>query len=202
MAPSFAIMLSSRCVYLTYLKNPFRFQDEFWCRFISIWSLMIAIIVNGSHFFLRSPKPPLAYYMCTGQRSSNALIYDSPLIDIVSIFYLLTIVGVTIRMKWHKRNSNSNLTATYSTAEGVDGRKMGNSILVMWILASFITSSTIFKTIDKLEPLQLNQPPYTYLCYFRSLVAAPQIAFGLFVFLVFNRDYILSIMDEVSYLKK
>ena len=192
-------MLSPRCVYLTYLKNPFRFQDEFWCRFISIWSLVIALFMNGSYLFLRSPKPPLAFYMCTGQRPSNALSFDSPLIYILSIFYLVTIVGVTIRMQLHKRNSNLIQT---TTAEGVDSRIMGNFFLVVWILASFTTSSTIFNTIDKLDPLQLNQPPYSYMCYFRSLVNGPQIAFGLFVILFFNRDYIESIMDEVSYLKK
>ena len=61
--------------------------------------------------------------MCTGQRPSNALSFDSPLIYILTIFYLVTIVGVTIRMQLHKRNSN--LTQT-TTAEGVDSRNMGN----------------------------------------------------------------------------
>ena len=102
-------------------------------------------------------------------------------------------------MQLHKRNSNLIQT---TTAEGVDSRIMGNFFLVVWILASFTTSSTIFNTIDKLDPLQLNQPPYSYMCYFRSLVNGPQIAFGLFVILFFNRDYIESIMDEVSNLKK
>jgi len=57
---------NDRCIYLTYLKNPAIFQDDFWCRFLFIWTLMAATIWNGTLIFRKGPKLPISYFMCTG----------------------------------------------------------------------------------------------------------------------------------------
>ena len=143
---------------------------------------------------------PRPYYMCTGERPSDATFSLSPLSKMSTIFPLLTILAVSVRFRLHKRRT---VQASAAAAVGeVDKQKLANIILVLGLLVFIGAASIITSSLDKLELHELNQPPYSYLCYYRGLVNFPLGIFWLFLILVSNKDYIQTILDEVSQLKR
>jgi formate/nitrite transporter FocA (FNT family) len=53
-------------IYIFWLKNPAAFNDDFWSKFIIIWTHIAAIVSSGVYHFLTNNQP-LEFYVCTGQ---------------------------------------------------------------------------------------------------------------------------------------
>ena len=84
----------------------------------------------------------------------------------------------------------------------VDKRRFANIVMVIVLMGFVAIQSIITRALDKLELHELNHPPYSYMCYYRSLVNFPLGIVWIFLVFVFNKDYIQSLLDEVSELKK
>ena len=185
---------------MTCLKNPYRFQDDFWSRFLSIWTLVWSFLASSAHLFLSSPNMHLHYYMCTGEKPSDSMSIISPLSKITTIFPLLTIVCVTIRMKLHKRNTVQTMDS--SVIIDAERQLLSNIFIVFGLLVLIAAATLVSSTLEKLELYELNQPPYSYLSYYRSLVHFPLIfLWGTFVVFC-KKTFLETILDEISEMKK
>ena len=191
---------SFRCVYLTYLKNPYRFQDDFWSRFIGIWTLIWSLLASSADLFLSSPGMHLPYCMCTGEKLSTSLGIVSPLPKITTIFPLLTIFSVVIRMKLYKRNTVLSIDS--SVVGDRERQKLSNIFIVFGLLVLIAVDTFVSSNLGKLGIHELNKPPFCYLSYYRSLVHFPLIFLWFFFALLCNKDYIQTILEEVSEMKK
>ena len=143
---------------------------------------------------------PLPYYICTGQRPSKEPFVNSPITNLSTVFPIITIVSVTIRFKLHKKNAAQ--AAAAEVVGDVDKRRFANIVMVIVLMGFVAIQSIITRALDKLEQHELNHPPYSYMCYYRSLVNFPLGIVWIFLVFVFNKDYIQSLLDDVSELKK
>jgi hypothetical protein len=81
-------IIVARYFYVFRLKNPAAFQDEFWHRFLNIWTASFSFISQSAFVYLPG-RQPLNYYICTGKISSEDL--ETPL----KINRILGLTGVT-----------------------------------------------------------------------------------------------------------
>jgi len=93
---------NSRCVYLTYLKNHAKFQDDFWSRFISLWIVGAASLWHGSLLLLQ-PSFPMSYYMCTGQDPSQLLSSSSTASSFQEIAGIVIFTLATLRIRLYRK---------------------------------------------------------------------------------------------------
>jgi len=157
--------------------------------------------LGGSHdLFLNRLNMPIPYYLCTGQKPEGSENTFMPVGTFIPIIPLFSMVGVYVRMRWHKRNAAQ--AREDSIVEDVESNKLSKVIQGLSTAAFFAVSMKITSTLQKLELHELNQPPYSYMSYYRSLVNIPLGLLCFFLLLIFNRKYFQSILDELSELKR
>lgn len=99
-----------RYLFIFHMKNPTANQDDFWSKFLFIWTFFASLIFNIA-FFILPGKNGHFFYICVGHAPSSFLHAPTkwnPLMVFKGFSSILINGGVFLRCKMFKRIENSN----------------------------------------------------------------------------------------------
>jgi hypothetical protein len=102
-------MAISKYLFIFHLKNPFAFQDEFWCFFINTWVRAASWLINIVKC-LSAERQSINYYICTGEDPTKDFKKPAKTTGIIGILSVLIHIFVFIKIQIYKM-SNPNFGA-------------------------------------------------------------------------------------------
>jgi hypothetical protein len=96
-------ILVTRYVFIFWIKNPGGVDDDFWCRFLSIWIVSFSTLLNYVIYSL-PVKQPMFYFLCADIDPQLDSAKASRLPAVVEIVSVLLLVIIKLRITIHKKN--------------------------------------------------------------------------------------------------
>jgi hypothetical protein len=163
----------SRYLYIFYLKNPARFQDEFWQLFINIWVVSCGII-SQLVFIILPGRQPISFYLFSGQDPRH---FGSTL-DLKNNYFLkgnilLSVVihtAVAIRFIFHRIKIEWN--ATYTHTDNFRKEIIADIVWTVSMFVTFFVYSLVFSKMNSIDPGEIGNYP-NYLVLFGLHFAFP-----------------------------
>jgi hypothetical protein len=168
-------MIVTRYIFIFWIKNPSRFQDNFWNFFINLWVLGFSFVYQFSWTFLPGCQP-VNYYFCTGE-DPNLPFQQQPQKS-GGAFELLSLLLFSVtqfRIYWRNRQTqNGPLTfnehlKNLAIAE-IDSNSFSNistNIFGIFICSLGIILGAILSNVSLQEMVSF---PYYLIFYFTFLL--------------------------------
>lgn len=152
-----------RHLFIFKLKNPYRFCDDFWTRFINIWIVAFAIS-SQIVYEIQNDRESLSFYWCTGiqpktngTRNLNLAFYGSTILSLTAQALIqIRVLGY----KWmaRKRISTDQSLVTHHVNQSL----AEHSALGLHTIFS-VLFAILFRISSQIEPTQFNNyPNYLY----------------------------------------
>ena len=149
------LLLDAMCIvqymFIFHLKNPNGMQDDFWKRFLIIWVIAFAFLVNVTYYILPGSNPNF-YYICLGTIPKNhdfKNVKENELLILLLIFTMVLHIFAALRYQVYKYKEKSFIT---------EQQKMYCLHLNQSSIVSFATniSGVIYLTMTSYVPNKLN----------------------------------------------
>ena len=88
-----------------------------------------------------------------------------------------------------------------SVTSDIERRSLTKFSTIFLLTTFIILTSVIAAVLNKLEPKQLNQSPYSLLCFYRSLISTPVGILLMIATCTLNMNNLKSMLDEIGALK-
>ena len=186
-----------RYIYIICLKNPAAFNDDFWCRFISLWITLASLLLQGAFQFLADYQT-MPFYMCAGIKPVQSLKKSSTMTGVVEIASAIIILAVSLKIYIHKKKLTVQGTTDVNEIEKHSLTGLASIFFVICFLGSLATMLVI---LNKSKPEDLSKFPYFVMCYYRSLISPTMFIIFLVLVCVFNNKYLQIVLDEFGALK-
>jgi len=156
----------SRYLYIFHLKNPARFQDEFWQLFVNIWVVSFGITSQFVFVFLPG-RQPISFYLCNGQDprafGDDFSIKKNHFFNGILLFSILIQVAVAVRFVFHRIKIEWN--ATYAHTDSFRKEIIVDIIMTVGGCMFFCTYIFIVFKINSIDPSKISDFP-NYLLVF------------------------------------
>ena len=108
----------TRYIFIFWLKNPGAFNDEFWMRFINIWTSVFCLMISFIQAFFPNQKLPL-YNLCIGYHpdSQSATSSTNMCIEISTIVLQLGLFVKIKVQKWQICHKSQNHPQSHKMVE-------------------------------------------------------------------------------------
>lgn len=167
------MLLSNATMIMKYLyafriKNPARFEDEFWARFITIWTLLFSFIYHV--------RQPIGFYICVGEappvKDFTHSTFFGIFVIVSSLLHIIILITVTIKQR---KVSIGPLTyqAFYRqiSLSDIEKRSLSNMLILVFNVVAIFISINVFSEINRVDPILLNSTPYSYFVTYAYLVS-------------------------------
>jgi hypothetical protein len=115
----FTFIFSVKYFYIFVLRNPSGINEEFWCFFLNIWSLLISCLTQFVYQFMPG-RHPIKFYICCG-KFDNLLSSENAKINYALICYLsLAVIWYTfaaIRISQFKKYINGITAVSFEVQD-------------------------------------------------------------------------------------
>jgi hypothetical protein len=156
----------SRYLYIFYLKNPARFQDEFWHFFVNIWVVSFGLI-SQFVFVILPGRQPISFYLCSGQDprafGDDSSIKKNHFFNLILLFTIVIQVAVAVRFVFHRIKIEWN--ATYAHTDNFRKEIIVDIILSVGVCVMFLIYVFIVVKINSIDPSKIGDFP-NYLLVF------------------------------------
>jgi hypothetical protein len=96
-------ILVTRYVFIFWIKNPGGVDDDFWCRFLSIWITGFSTLLNFV-FFTLPARQPMFYFVCADIDLTTDLAKNNKPSAIIEIISIIMLIIIKVRIYIHKTN--------------------------------------------------------------------------------------------------
>jgi hypothetical protein len=163
----------SRYLYIFYLKNPARFQDEFWHSFVNIWVVSCGII-SQSIFVILPGRQPISFYLFGGQDpivfGSNFDVKNNYFFKVILLFSVVIQTAVALRFIFHRVKMECN--ANYSHTDSFQKEIIADIIMPVSMFVMFFIYSFLISEMNSIDPSEISNFP-NYLLIFGLHFAFP-----------------------------
>ena len=190
----------TKYIFIFWLKNPGVFNEEFWYLFSWIYLPGIAVLFQGTTFFLAS-LPPITFYICSGKDPGESYKSLSKYDGKFEVLTLLTIIFhlfVYLRIYIFKRKSKSIFPPSKgSTFMEMKSEELANYFL-NHVLNIIVIATSIFvaSKLNGLEPEDFGKYPFNILFYYRSLISPVVAILLLTISFMVKKNYVKAFIDE------
>lgn len=154
-----------RHMFIFKLKNPYKFCDDFWTRFINLWIVTFAL-TSQAVFEIRNGREPLNFYLCSGTKPEsqkanklNLTYYGCTLLSL-SVQVIVYIRGLYCR--WKSKNR-------INIDQGLVVHHVNQSLAEQSLMLMHTSFSSIFAGLliicTQIDPIQLNYYPNYFYIY-------------------------------------
>ena len=196
------VSITTRCIFIFWLKNPAAFNNEFWFQFASIWITGVAVLIGVVWNFLTTYYLP-GYYLCSGKDPTEAnkkLLKFRGVLETVAV--VLHVV-IYLKIYIYKRKGMSLLPQRVIFVKTFGFKEIENSLLAdynitqMVCILILVGSAIIVKPLEGADPKDYGQFPLNFIVYFRNLIGP---SLGVLAFIAnfyVKRNYVKALTDEV-----
>ena len=129
-------MTLARYVFIFHLKNPARFQDDFWHLFLNIWIVGFGLVSQFVFVYLPGQQP-INFYICAGldPRTASAGLEDAaPKRNHIFIILLVSSMALqlAIAVKFIVHRMKMDSASTYAYVESFNGRLRDECLNEHW----------------------------------------------------------------------
>ena len=198
----FDAMAMTKYVLIFVIKNPSKFNNEFWHCFIVMWIKGFSFICQASWHICAS-RHPISFHICSG---SNPLAESNPppkIKGVIEIFTLLLHIFVYTRVKLHKKTSTIGPPTRNIFLKLVSLAEVENLTLTTFVVTIFNTLVTTMATVNmilmnNLDPVRLVEYPNYVLVYFFFLISPPLMTlFSLLLYYCLYKPLQFAIRNEL-----
>jgi hypothetical protein len=162
----------TRYVFIFWLKNPGRIDDDFWCWFLSLWIIGFSHIVNFAIYFL-PVRQPLYYYTCADLDPRADLAHRLKAPAVFEIFSLILHVVIRFKIMLHKCGKTQvepNIGYKKITLENLEKKSIGDfTSNICGVLGLAFVSLFSLKTNSLISPEVNDFPNYLYLYIYQLI---------------------------------
>jgi hypothetical protein len=150
----------ARYLFIFYIKNPYKFQDEFWHTLINIWVVSFAIMTQFVFVYLPGHQP-LNFFLCSGKNPTVAgkvtTVKKNYVFSLILILSIFLQVSVAVKLISHRLKLDSKTTYAY-----IDNFRKENSFDI-FMCSSFLAIAIIYGyllfSMQTMEPALINVYP-------------------------------------------
>jgi len=185
-----------RHLYVFALKNPAILQNDFWCLFINLVTLMLSIVCEFTHQFLPG-KDHIAIYLCRGTDPrpfvGQKAKMNIPALMLLSIWLILFFYSL-IKIQIYKCKeplpvalSNQQSQTMPSALDNILKTSLAGFLSVFSCLLVMAIGITLISYLNKLNYSQMNSSPNYQLLHF-TFYSFPFFGLGTYLMLFFVRQ--------------
>jgi len=195
-----------RFAFIFMLKNPAAFQDDFWCRFISLWIFGFSLALCCAwHYALKVQSS--GFYMCTGVQVSIESL-NSPGVGNGFLIILSAILNIFVHLKiyTHKKNTTDQTLSGSCVVKSVvlkeiEEQSLSNfTTILMSILITAISLANSYK-LNSVITSNLNTYPNYLFAYFRSFITPTLSLILVMILFIGKKNYRQTMSMELNDLR-
>ena len=187
----------TRYIFIFWLKNPGAFNDEFWMRYVNLWTTWFCIMIPFVQAFFPNQKL-MIYNICIGYHTESQTMSSTMNIgiEIPSIFFQLVLFFRIKIQKWQvcrKRESHQHSHKILDLAAIESGSLLHISqSLVLIIINIFFIFFIVIGTFG--QPCFLISRPHTFLVPFSILLVPSLVSLVITCGLIIINPVILKVL--------
>jgi hypothetical protein len=166
-------ILVTRYVFIFWIKNPGGVDDDFWCRFLSMWIVGFSTLLNFVIHCLPL-KQPMFYFLCADidpQLGSPMPRRPPALVEILSV---LLFIFIKLRISIHKKNLQppeiNNVFDKSYVLTMIEKQNIADFTSNMVGLISLTCISLLNFKINSMTIIDANQfPNYLYIFFYQMV---------------------------------
>jgi hypothetical protein len=199
------VSITTRYIFIFWLKNPAAFNNEFWFQFTCTWITGCAILLGAVWNFLTPFYLP-GYYMCSGKDPTEANEKLPKIYRVLETVAVLLHVIIYLKIYIYKRKGNSILLHGVFNLKSFGLKDIEKSLLANYNITQFvgilivIGSAIIVKPLEGANPKDYGHYPLNLIVYFRNLIGPPLEVFAFIANFYVERNYFKELYDEIIYL--
>jgi hypothetical protein len=162
-------VLVTKYVFIFWIKNPGGVDDDFWCRFISIWVAGFGTLLNFTIYSL-PVRQPMFYFVCADTDPQLELDKSNKPPAIVEILSVLLLIVIKLRISIHKRNhmppEQQNVSHETNGLALIEKQNIADFTSNLMGLLSLTCFSLLSIKINAFTISDINQFPHFLFLYF------------------------------------
>jgi hypothetical protein len=199
------VSITTRYIFVFWLKNPAAFNNEFWFQFACIWITGCAILIEAVSHSL-TPFYLLGYYICSGKDPTEANKNLPEFKGVLEIVAAVLHIIIYLKIYIYKHKGQSILPQRVYCLKTFGLKDIEKSLLANYNITQFVCilimigSAVIVKPLEGEDPKNYRQYPLNLIVYFRNLIGP---SLGVFAFIAnfyVERNYMAALRDEVKFL--
>jgi hypothetical protein len=164
-------ILVTRYVFIFWIKNPGGVDDDFWCRFLSIWIVGFSTLLNYVIYSL-PVKQPMFYFLCADidpQLDSDKNGKQPAVVEILSVVLLIVIkLRILIQKKNNQPPEINNVFHKSYVLTMIEKQNIADFTSNLMGLLSLTGISLLSIKINSSTIVDANQfPNYLYIFFFQ-----------------------------------
>ena len=185
----------TRYILVFKAKNPTAVQDDFWVRFLCIWSVGCSIICQASLLLLPG-REPMTFYLCAGKMPRKFLaekVKNNAMFNMLALVTLVTHIIIHTKLTIHKRAEKPKIAPTISSLVNATTRMEKFNQQSLFSLASNVIAIIIFgmsamgpMAINRTDPTLMNIYP-NYLWVYMHQHITTSLGFGVISIFFLNK---------------
>jgi hypothetical protein len=189
---------------LIIIKNPSKFNNEFWHRFVIMWIKGYSFIFQAS-WHLLSSRQPIGYHICSGSNPSAVNNPPLKIRGVVEIFSFLLNIFVYGRIKWQKTDTSigpqtHNFSLKLLSLADIEKMSLTTFVVTIFNILVFSIATLNNVLLNKLDPTLLIQYPYYIFIYYVFLISPTSITFfALLLYYCTNKPLQIAIKNDLFY---
>ena len=159
----------ARYVFIFHLKNPARFQDDFWHLFLNIWIVGFGLVSQFVFVYLPGQQP-INFYICAGldPRTASAGLEDAApkrnhIFIILVVSSMALQLAVAVKFIVHRMKMDS--ASTYAYVESFRKENLFDFLVSFCFVSVAIAFGYLIVAIQAVPPETLNEYPNYLLMY-------------------------------------
>jgi hypothetical protein len=177
-------ILITRYVYIFLIKNPGGVDDEFWCRFVSIWIVGFSTFINFVIYTL-PVKQPMFYFVCADIDPQSILSQTSKPLIVHEMLSLLLLIIIKIRIAIHKKKTQpaepTNVFHKNYVLSMIEKQNIADFTSNLIALLSLTCLALIIFKVNSMTITEINLFPNFLLLYFFQMFSPQLVCFTMFM---------------------
>ena len=177
----FDAMAITKYIIIFVLKNPSKFNNEFWHVFIVIWVKGFSFICQASWHICLSSQP-MGFYICSGNNPLNESNPPPKIRGIIEIFSLVLHIFVYSRIKLCNISSvigppTHNFFLKLLSLADIEELSLATFVVTIFNILVISMAPINMVLLNKLDPNLLVQYPYYIFVYYVFLISPTLVTF-------------------------
>ena len=199
------VSITTRYIFIFWLKNPAAFNNEFWFQFACTWITGCAILLGAVWNFLTPFYLP-GYYMCCGKDPTEANKKLPKIYRVLETVAVVLHVAIYLRIYIYKWKGKSLLPNRIQFLKTFVLKDIEKNLLADYNITQFICilimigSAIIVKPLEREDPKNYGQYPLNLIIYFRNLIGPPIGVLAFIANFYIERNYLKALIDEIKFL--
>jgi hypothetical protein len=180
----FNAILVTRYVFIFWIKNPGSVDDDFWCRFISIWIVCFSTTMNFVIYTL-PVKQPMFFFVCADIDPQSMLAQSSKPLAVHEILSVLMLIVIKIRISIHKKNHQptepTNIFHKSYVLAMIEKQNIADFTSNLIGLLSLTSLALLIFKVNSMDTTEINKFPNFLLLYFFQMFCPQLICLTVFM---------------------